>query len=72
VNFSYTGRSSTGAVSGVLEAATAGAAADALMARGVTPLQILQARHAGRPTVRQYYVGFLKALLNWIRLSRGS
>ena len=40
MNFSYTGRSSEGAVSGVLEAATAGAAADTLMARGVTPLQI--------------------------------
>jgi MSHA biogenesis protein MshG len=43
MNFSYTGRSSEGAVSGVLDAATAGAAADVLMARGVTPLQIKQA-----------------------------
>ena len=43
MNFSYTGRSSEGSVSGVLEAATAGAAADTLMARGVTPLQIKQA-----------------------------
>ncbi len=43
MNFAYTGRSSEGAVSGVLEAATAGAAADTLMARGVTPLQIKQA-----------------------------
>jgi MSHA biogenesis protein MshG len=43
MNFTYTGRSSEGAVSGVLEAATAGAAADTLMARGVTPLQIKQA-----------------------------
>lgn len=42
MNFSYTGRSSEGSVSGVLEAATAGAAADTLMARGVTPLQINQ------------------------------
>jgi MSHA biogenesis protein MshG len=38
--FRYSGRSSAGAVSGVLEAATAGAAADLLLARGVTPLTI--------------------------------
>jgi MSHA biogenesis protein MshG len=48
MNFAYTGRSSEGAVSGVLEAATAGAAADTLMARGVTPLQIKQARASER------------------------
>ena len=48
MNFSYTGRSSEGAVSGVLEAATAGAAADTLMARGVTPLQIKQASASER------------------------
>ncbi len=48
MNFAYTGRSSEGAVSGVLEAATAGAAADTLMARGVTPLQITQASSAER------------------------
>jgi MSHA biogenesis protein MshG len=50
MNFSYTGRSSEGAVSGVLEAATAGAAADTLMARGVTPLQIKQASASERAT----------------------
>ena len=43
MNFSYTGRSSGGAVSGLLEAASAGAAADTLMARGVTPLRIVPA-----------------------------
>lgn len=43
MNFAYTGRSTEGVVSGVLDAATAGAAADTLMARGVTPLQIRQA-----------------------------
>ena len=48
MNFSYTGRSSEGTVSGVLEAATAGAAADTLMARGVTPLQIKQASASER------------------------
>ena len=48
MNFSYTGRSSEGAVSGVLEAATAGAVADTLMARGVTPLQIKQASASER------------------------
>ena len=48
MNFSYTGRSSEGSVSGVLEAATAGAAADTLMARGVTPLQIKQASASER------------------------
>ena len=50
MNFSYTGRSTEGAVSGVLEAATAGAAADTLMARGVTPLQIKQAGASERPS----------------------
>ena len=48
MNFTYTGRSSEGTVSGVLEAATAGAAADTLMARGVTPLQIKQASASER------------------------
>lgn len=48
MNFSYTGRSGEGSVSGVLDAATAGAAADMLMARGVTPLQIKQASASER------------------------
>lgn len=39
--FSYTGRSAGTAVSGQLEAASAGAVAEQLMARGVTPLQIV-------------------------------
>lgn len=39
-NFSYSGRTSQGAVTGTLEAATASAAADLLLARGVTPLTI--------------------------------
>lgn len=43
MNFSYTGRSSEGAVNGVLEGASAGAVADALLARGITPLTITQA-----------------------------
>jgi len=43
MNFAYTGRSSDGPVAGVLEGATAGAVADTLMARGVTPLTIKQA-----------------------------
>ena len=38
--FSYTGRSAGAAVSGQLEAATAGAVAELLLARGVTPLAI--------------------------------
>jgi MSHA biogenesis protein MshG len=42
IAFSYTGRSAQGAVNGTLEAATPGAAADVLMARGVTPLTIRQ------------------------------
>jgi len=41
--FAYTGRSNEGLVSGVLEGATAGAVADALQSRGVTPLTIQQA-----------------------------
>ena len=39
--FSYTGRSAGTAVSGQLEATSAGAVAEQLMARGVTPLQIV-------------------------------
>ena len=38
--FAYTGRSAVGAVSGTLEAATAGAVADQLLGRGITPLAI--------------------------------
>ena len=40
MNFSYTGRSGAGAVSGVLDGPSPGAVADALMARGITPLTI--------------------------------
>ena len=40
-HFSYTGRSDGVAVSGVLDGANAGAVADALMSRGVTPLTIV-------------------------------
>ena len=43
MNFAYTGRSSEGAVSGVVEGVTASAVADTLMSRGVTPLTITQA-----------------------------
>jgi MSHA biogenesis protein MshG len=42
IAFRYTGRSSQGSVNGTLEAATPGAAAEVLMARGVTPLTIRQ------------------------------
>ena len=53
MNFAYTGRSSEGAVSGVLEGATAGAVADTLMARGVTPLIIKPAAGAQRAASAQ-------------------
>ena len=43
MNFAYTGRSSEGVVSGVLDGTTAGAVADTLMSRGVTPLKIMPA-----------------------------
>ena len=39
-SFSYSGRSGGGAVQGALEAASAAAAADLLLARGITPLTI--------------------------------
>ena len=42
MNFKYTGRSGDGTVNGVLEGTSAGAVADALVARGVTPLTIKQ------------------------------
>ena len=38
--FAYTGRAASGAVSGELDGADAGAVATVLMSRGVTPLQI--------------------------------
>ena len=50
MNFTYTGRSTEGAVSGVLDGATAAAVADLLMARGVTPLTITQAASKSRAT----------------------
>jgi len=43
MNFTYTGRSSVGAVSGVLDGTSALVVADLLVARGVTPLTITQA-----------------------------
>ena len=52
MNFNYTGRSSVGAVSGVLDGATAGAVADILLARGVTPLKIAQAADGSRAAAR--------------------
>jgi MSHA biogenesis protein MshG len=42
IAFAYTGRTAQGSVNGTVEAATAGAAAEVLMARGVTPLTIRQ------------------------------
>ncbi len=48
MNFQYTGRAIDGAVSGMLDATTAGAAADLLMARGVTPLTIKAAAGKAR------------------------
>ena len=53
MNFAYTGRSSEGAVNGVLEGASAGAVADALVARGVTPLTIKQTADGPRPAPAQ-------------------
>ncbi|MBT9595328.1 MAG: type II secretion system F family protein [Vitreoscilla sp.] len=40
MRFAYTGRSAAGPVNGILEGADAGAVADLLLARGVTPLRI--------------------------------
>ena len=48
--FAYTGRSSEGIVSGVLDEVTANAVAEALMSRGVTPLTIRQAGAGQRET----------------------
>jgi MSHA biogenesis protein MshG len=42
IAFAYTGRTAQGSVNGTVEAATAGAAAEVLMSRGVTPLTIRQ------------------------------
>lgn len=47
LTFAYTGRSGGAEVRGTLQAATPGAAADALLARGVTPLRIEPAAEAG-------------------------
>jgi MSHA biogenesis protein MshG len=40
VNFAYTGRSGSATVNGIVEGASAAAAADVLLSRGVTPLKI--------------------------------
>ena len=40
IRFAYTGRSAAGPVNGTLGGADAGAVADLLLARGVTPLRI--------------------------------
>ena len=50
MNFAYTGRSREGAVNGMLEAASANAVADTLVARGVTPLTIKQTADGPRAT----------------------
>ena len=47
-SFAYTGRSAVGPVSGTLEGTDAGAIADLLFARGVTPLKI-EAEASARP-----------------------
>lgn len=47
--FAYTGRAASGAVSGELDGADAGAVATLLMSRGVTPLQISAQRGAVAP-----------------------
>jgi MSHA biogenesis protein MshG len=49
IPFAYTGRTAQGSVNGTVEAATAGAAAEVLMARGVTPLTIRQSGGGAAP-----------------------
>ena len=49
--FAYTGRSPVGAVNGTLEAASASAVADQLLARGITPLKIEADGQAGPAAV---------------------
>ncbi|MFO1219346.1 MAG: type II secretion system F family protein [Burkholderiaceae bacterium] len=52
MRFAYTGRSAAGPVRGELEGASAVAVADALLARGVTPLTIEPDRADARPEAR--------------------
>jgi MSHA biogenesis protein MshG len=49
VNFRYTGRAAAGAVSGEIDAGSAAAAADLLVARGITPLLIKGAARKAEP-----------------------
>ncbi len=54
-SFAYTGRSAAGPVSGTIEGSDAGAVADLLLARGVTPLKI--AAEAGAPAAAPAHAG---------------
>lgn len=64
MNYAYTGRSSEGAVSGMLDGTNAAAVADALMARGVTPLTISLAASARRTEAQGSLVA---ALQRWMQ-----
>ncbi|HEX7438444.1 MAG TPA: type II secretion system F family protein [Caldimonas sp.] len=64
MNYAYTGRSSEGAVSGMLDGTNAVAVADALMARGVTPLTISQAASAPRA---EQQGSFAETLQRWMQ-----
>ena len=65
MNFAYTGRSSEGAVNGMLEGASAGAVADALVARGVTPLTIKPTADGPRPALAAQLPRF--SLSRWMQ-----
>jgi len=62
IRFAYTGRTVAGAVRGEIEGLTASAVADALMARGITPLAITA--DAARPTGES---DLLAGLSRWLQ-----
>jgi len=77
LRFAYTGRSGEGAVSGVLEGATAVAVADALTARGVTPLKIEAVAGAAAakdskavPATRRWWPGERVGMVDLLLFSR--
>lgn len=63
MNFAYTGRSVDGAISGTLDGASALGVADALMARGVTPLTIAPLGASASPGSGAEIVGTLQRWL---------
>lgn len=70
IRFAYTGRSAAGPVNGTLEGNDAGAVADLLLARGVTPLKIeaeAGAAHAARSSAGANAASAQATIARWLQ-----